>query len=175
MEKTMEDLISKNLPMHVRSNHALEHATLHVLQEKGNKMRLGGISDAGGFWIYGDIEAADLMEAAREALQRLADGEQSLAIHPNCGTNIAVGAVAGGGLAWLSLLGTQGKISKRLRRLPLAVLMGVVGYKLARPYGPMLQEQITTNADMSGLEILEVVKHDVMGYPVHRVKTRFGK
>ncbi len=39
--------------MHVRSNHALEHATLHVLQEHGVNVPMGGVSDVGGFWIYG--------------------------------------------------------------------------------------------------------------------------
>ena len=175
MEKTFDDLLGNNLPMHVRNNHALEHATLHVLQEKGNKSRLGGISDIGGFWIYGEIAADELMEAAQEALQRLADGEDALAIHPNCGTNIAVGALAGGGLAWLSMLGTKGKVGRRLRRLPIATMLAMVGYQLARPYGPKLQEKITTNADIRGLKIIEVVKHQVMDKTVHRVVTAFGK
>jgi hypothetical protein len=175
MQRTFDDLLATNLPMQVRSNHALEHATLHVLQQKGIKTRLGGISDLGGFWIYGEVETTVLMEAAREALKRLAAGEQELAIHPNCGTNIAVGALAGGGMAWLSMVGTRGKFGKKLRRLPVAALLAVVGYQLARPYGPKLQEQITTNADVSGLEIVEVIEHEVMGGPVHRVATRFGK
>jgi len=175
MHKTVDELIGKNLPMHVRSNHALEHATLHILQQKGHKMRLGGISDIGGFWIYGEIETDDLMKAAQEALKRLEEGETDLAVHPNCGTNVALGAVAGGGLAWVSMLGTKGKIGRRLRRLPLAVLMAMVGYQLARPYGPQLQKSITTNADVSGMKIIEVVRHDVMGNPVHRVVTAFEK
>jgi hypothetical protein len=175
MEKTFDDLLGKNLPMHVRNNHALEHATLHVLQQKGNNSPFGGISDIGGFWIYGEIEADQLMEAAQEALQRLTDGEDELAIHPNCGTNIAVGALAGGGLAWLSMLGTKGKFGKRLRRLPVAAMLALLGYQLARPYGPILQEKITTNADIKGLKIVEVVKHEVMKNTVHRVVTVFGK
>jgi len=174
MEKTFDDLLGQNLPMQVRSNHALEHATLHVLQQKGNKTRLGGISDMGGFWIYGDVETGELMEAASEALERLANGEQELAVHPNCGTNIAVGALAGGGMAWLSMLGTQGKMLKKIRRLPVAALLAVIGYQIARPYGPKLQKTITTNADVSGLKIIEVVQHDVMGNTVHRVVTKFG-
>lgn len=175
MQKTVDDLLAKNVPMQVRSNHALEHATLHVLQQKGIKTRLGGISDMNGFWIYGDVDAAVLMEAAREGLKRLSAGEQELAIHPNCGTNIAVGALAGGGLAWMSMIGTRGKIGRRLRRLPVAVLSAMVGYQLARPYGPKIQERITTNADVSKLEIVEVVKHEVAGFTVHRITTRFGK
>jgi len=174
MERTFNDLLEKNLPMQVRSNHALEHATLHVLQQKGHQSRLGGISDMGGFWIYGDVETGQLMAAAGEALERLANGEEELAVHPNCGTNIAVGAIAGGGLAWLSLLGTQGKLGKKIRRLPVAVLLAAVGYQIARPYGPKLQKTITTNADVSGLKIVEVVQHDVMGNTVHRVVTKFG-
>ena len=72
MQRSMDELLASNLPMRVRSNHALEHATLHVLQQKGVKTRLGGISDAGGFWIYGEVDTAELLEAAKEGLKRLA-------------------------------------------------------------------------------------------------------
>lgn len=175
MQKTVDEVLSGNLPMRVRSNHALEHAALHVLQQKGIKKRLGGISDIGGFWIYGDIDTKVLMESVKEAHKRLTDGENDLAIHPNCGTNIAVSGLAAGSLAWLGMLGARGKVGKKLRRLPFAVLLGVIGYQLARPYGPKLQEVITTNADVSGLEIIEVIKHDITGRTVHRVSTRLGK
>ena len=90
MPKVIDDILAGNIPVRVRNNHALEHATLHVLQEKGLKSRLGGISDVGGFWIYGDVETEAIFTAAQEALKRLADGESELAVHPNCGTNIAV-------------------------------------------------------------------------------------
>ena len=122
--------------MHVRSNHALEHATLHVLQEHGTNVPMGGISDAGGFWIYGEVDTETILEAAREALGRLAAGESDLAVHPNCGTNIAVGAVSAGVLAWLAMRGTQGSTGRRLRRMPVAVLMGMFGYRMAQPLGP---------------------------------------
>lgn len=170
-----EDLIQQDTPSHIRSNHALEHATLHVLQEKGFSGRLGGISDAGGFWIYGEVQTEPLLLAAQEALKRLAAGEAGLAVHPNCGTNLAVSGLAAGGLAWMSMAGTKGKFSRRLRRLPLAVLLGMIGFQMAKPLGPKLQEQITTNADVSGMKIIEAVQHDVMGNTVHRVSTSFTK
>ena len=168
----LDEVLNQDLPNRVRSNHALEHATLHVLQEKGNTARLGGISDAGGFYIFGDVGTETLLLAAREARERLMAGESHLAVHPNCGTNIAVGALAAGGLAWMGMWGTKGKLGRRLLRMPLAVLMGLVGYQVAKPLGPKVQEQITTNADVSQMEILEVVRQDVMGNPVHRVTTR---
>lgn len=170
----LDEILKQDLPNRVRSNHALEHATLHVLQEKGIAARLGGISDAGGYWIYGDVDTEALLLAAREARERLVAGESRLAVHPNCGTNIAIGALAAGGLAWMGMLGTKGKPVRRLLRVPAAVLMGLVGYKMAKPLGPMVQEQITTNADVSKLEIVEVVRQDLMGNPVHRVSTRMA-
>ena len=171
----LDDILNQDLSVRVRSNHALEHATLHVLQEKGIRTQLGGISDVGGFWIYGEASTDIVLSAAQEALTRLADGENELAVHPNCGTNIAVGSLVGGGLAWMGMLGTRGRLSRKLRRLPLAVLLGLIGYQIARPLGPKLQKQVTTNADVKGLEIAEVIQRDVFGRTVHRVSTRVAR
>ncbi len=170
----IEEVISSQIPARVRSNHALEHATLHILQEKGVNTQLGGISDAGGFWIYGEVTTEALADASQEALKRLAAGETDLAVHPNCGTNLALGALSAGGLAWLSMMGTKGKFGRRMRRLPVAVLMGLIGYQLAKPLGPKVQEQITTNADVTGMKIGDVVRHDVMGHTIHRVSTHIN-
>jgi hypothetical protein len=172
----IQEFLNQDFPNRVRSNHALEHATLHVLQEKGITGRLGGISDAGGFWIYGEVSTETLLLAAQEGLKRLANGESALAVHPNCGTNLAVGALAAGGLAWMGMWGTKGKTARRLARLPIAVLMGIIGYQMAKPLGPMIQEQITTNADVSGMEVAQVLRHDVTsGVVVHRVNTRMAR
>jgi hypothetical protein len=114
--------------------------------------------------------------AAQEALKRLADGESTLAVHPNCGTNLAVGSLAAGGLAWLGMRGTRGKMSRRLVRLPIAIMMGIIGYQLAKPLGPKIQEQVTTNANVSGMEVMQVLRHDVgSGITIHRVSTRMTR
>ena len=171
----IDNILNQDLSVRVRSNHALEHATLHVLQENGIKTQLGGISDMGGFWIYGEASTDIILTATQEALTRLADGENELAVHPNCGTNIAVGSLAAGGLAWIGMLGTRGRLSRKLRRIPLAVLLGLIGYQIARPLGPKLQKQVTTNANVKGLEIAEVIQYDVLGRTVHRVSTRLAR
>ena len=159
---------------HVRRNHALEHATLHVLGRLRPGRMLAGYSDLMGFWILGEVEIEDVQQAVEEALARLRAGEHKLAIQPNCGTNLAVSGLAAGGLAWMGMLGTRGKLGRQLRRLPLAVLLGVIGYQLAQPLGPRLQQQITTNADVTHLSVLEVVQQEVMGNSVHRVRTRWS-
>jgi hypothetical protein len=168
---TMDELLNMQIPVHVRSNHALEHATLHMLQKNGLKTPVGGISDAGGFWVFGDVTTEEVAAAAQEGLQRLANGESDLAVHPNCGTNLAVGALSAGALAWLTMLGTKGRTGRRLRRMPLAVLMGLVGFQIAKPFGPKVQEAITTNADVSGLKIVDVIRYDAGGFTIHRVST----
>ena len=170
----LQDLINQGIPARIRSNHALEHATLHIMGEQGFKGRLGGISDAGGFYIYGEASTESILLAAQEALKRLQAGEVALAVHPNCGTNLAVSGLAAGGLAWMSMLGSKKSLSRRIRRLPVAVLAGLIGYQIAKPLGPKLQESITTNADVSGLSVAEVVKHDVLGNTLHRVKTHYS-
>ena len=172
----IQEFLNQGLPNRVRNNHALEHATLHVLQEKGIAGRFGGISDAGGFWIYGETDTETLLLAAQEALKRLAGGESELAVHPNCGTNLAVGSLAAGVMAWIGMRGTRGSAGRRLARLPIAILMGIIGYQLAKPLGPKIQEQVTTNADVSGMEVAQVLRHDVgSGIIVHRVSTRTTK
>jgi hypothetical protein len=43
---------------------------------------------------------------------------------------------------------------------------------LAQPLGPLVQQRITTSADVSTLEILGVWRTNTGGLPVHRVDTR---
>src|SRR4030065_2087683 len=97
----------------IRRNHGLEHATLHILANYLPHTMLAGHSDVGGFWIIGDVPSETLHVAVQEAITRLRDGANSLAIHPNCGTNYAaMGSLAGlaGGWCMVGLRrGARGK------------------------------------------------------------------
>jgi hypothetical protein len=62
----------------VRRNHALEHATMHVLARHHQTLRLVGRSSLGGFHIYGQVDTEALASAASEALVRLQNGEREL-------------------------------------------------------------------------------------------------
>lgn len=83
MQTVFTDLIRR-----VRQHHAIEHATLHMLTNQFPGQRFGGYSDPLGFTIYADIDEYTLRRAVGDALLRLQAGEHSLAIHPNCGTNM---------------------------------------------------------------------------------------
>ena len=154
-----------------RRNHALEHATLHVLALKHPAQHLAGHSNPTGFFIVGDVPLEDVTESALTALRLLKLGDRDLAIHDGCGTNFAATALMAGGLAWLVLRGSKTAYGRALR-LPFAVGLAVVGTALSRPLGPRIQQRITTEADMGDLRISAVRETMRGAVRVHRVITK---
>jgi hypothetical protein len=154
-----------------RRNHALEHATLHVLAAKHPGRMLAGHSNPTGFFILGDVRTEDVTAAAEEALRRLRLGERELAIHPGCGTNFATSALLAGTLAWLVLRGGRSPWGRMLR-LPFAIAFALVGLALSRPLGPIIQQKITTDADVGTLQLVEVKASAQGRLTAHRVITR---
>lgn len=157
----------------IRRNHALEHATLQVLAEKNPGLRMAGYSDSNGFWLIGQIETAQVQGAAEEALQRMKGGEQSLAIHPHCGTNLVTTGFLAGSFAWLGMLGSGRSMRDRLERLPFVITLVTLGVFLAQPLGPFLQAQVTTSPATPGMRLLRIERSQRGEMPMHRVLTRF--
>ena len=99
--------------LETRRNHALEHATLHVLAEKHPTQPMAGHSNPTGFFILGELPTDDIQSAAAQALARLRAGESELAIHPGCGTNLATTALLAGTLAWLVMRGAHSTFGRK--------------------------------------------------------------
>jgi hypothetical protein len=153
-----------------RKNHALEHATLHILEARYPNRPLAGHSNPTGFFILGDVPAEAVADASMEAMRRLRAGESGLAIHPGCGTNLATSALAGATLGWLIMRGAR-STTGRLMRLPVALMMAVLGVIVSRPLGPVLQQRITTDANIGALHVTDV-RHSLRGpLNAHRVLT----
>ena len=66
--------------LETRRNHALEHATLHMLAHT-HTGTMAGHSNPTGFFLLGNFSTQDVWAAATEALERLRGGESGLAIH----------------------------------------------------------------------------------------------
>jgi hypothetical protein len=158
----------------IRRHHALEHATLQLLSEKYPRVTLAGYSDWRGFWVVGRINTQDLQLTVDEALLRLKNGESQLAIHPNCGTNYAVGGLLAGTVAWLATLGAGPGWKKKLDRWPLVVTLATLALIFAQPLGLQLQAHVTTQADPGRLVVSEIRYYERERIPVHRVLTREG-
>lgn len=151
-----------------RRNHALEHATIHMLSRKYEDKNLAGHSNPTGFFLFGELELEDIQSAIEEAMTRLRAGESELAIHPGCGTNLATSMLLPATLAWAPIQGTRSNRS-RLLLLPVAVTFAVLGYALSKPLGPWLQRHVTTEANLGNLQVTEI---RVVRKGVYRVLTK---
>jgi hypothetical protein len=135
----------------MRQVHALEHATVWVLSGTPRSSlyrtftldndRFGGLSTDKGFFLYGDVDTASLDHAVHKALHRLHAGEWHLAIHPRCGTNLAVAAV----LTTTMALGSHILLPKD----PLSQCVGLgtaltLSTQLAPEMGKWVQQHLTT-------------------------------
>ncbi|RJQ41330.1 MAG: hypothetical protein C4545_06910 [Anaerolineaceae bacterium] len=169
----MEPIRETNLVWKVRSNHALEHATLHVLSTEVTRARVSGLSDAGGFWLLGEVPTALVFESARGALERMKAGDTGLAMHDNCGSNLVPSIMVSGGLAWLAMAGTGNSLRKKAVRFPIAVLLALVGFEAAKPIGPLLQEKTTSTDHVDSMVVREVRCYKPYGLVIHRVTTEF--
>jgi len=152
----------------VRRNHALEHATMHVLARHHQTLRLVGRSSLSGFHIYGQVDTEALASAASEALVRLQNGERELAVHPRCGTNIALAGV----LAGVSTFGVMtGRSHSKLDKLPQVVLAATAAILVAQPLGGWVQSRITTTPNVNGIYIENITRQERGGMITHHVKT----
>lgn len=154
-----------------RRNHALEHATLHVLAASNPGRPMAGHSNPTGFFILGNVSTEAVADAATEALRRLKAGERELAIHPGCGTNLATTALLAGTLAWFVLRGARTAFGKMLR-LPFAIGLAAIGATLSRPLGPVIQQKITTDAEVGDLRVVEIRESLRGRVTAHRVITK---
>ena len=158
------------LILETRRNHALEHATIHILSAKYSDRHLAGHSNPTCFFILGNITTEDLKASVTEALTRLRAGESDLAVHPGCGTNFATTALLAGSLAWLPLSGAK-SLRRRFWLLPFAVAFGLLGFVISQPLGPLLQAKVTTEADPGNMQIVDIALVRRNGVAIHRVIT----
>lgn len=154
----------------LRRNHALEHATLHLLNRTHPQALLIGRSDRKGFYLFGDVPIEAVGQAVFGAAQRLRAGESRLAIHPNCGTNLIAAAMLTTLATALALGGARGA-RQRFERLPLAVLASLAALLVARPAGQLAQRHLTTQPMIGGLQVLSIERVAKPGPVVHRVRT----
>lgn len=131
----------------LRRNHALEHATLHVMAEHREPPMVDGMAVRAGFVLRGWIDPHRILAAAAEGLRRLQQGETSLAWHRRCGTSLGTAEL----LIWLALAAAllfAGRLSA-----PAVLVIPALAW-LAGPWvGQAVQRYLTTSADVGRLEV----------------------
>jgi len=157
--------------LNIRRNHALEHATIHLLSQQYPNRSFIGRSDSRGFYIYGQVQTDILTGLIEQGLQRLRRGERSLAIHPNCGTNLVTSGLLAGGAAYMAFSGSEHEgWRRRLERFPLVILSTIVALIIAQPLGRSAQEHLTTEGNPGTLYVTNVERFQSSG-TVHRIRT----
>lgn len=160
-----------------RRNHALEHATIHMLSRSNRTLRMAGRSSDSGFVLVGEVPTEHVQKAVDDALTRLGRGESGLALHPNCGTNL----VTAGTLATLAALVGLGDRKRpiTLDRVSWTLTLTVMALIVAQPLGMTLQKHITTEGDPGDLEVVSVTRREIpwpLGgvITLHNIITRRG-
>jgi hypothetical protein len=156
----------------IRRNHALEHATLHILAQKTPNLRMAGHSTISGFRLIGDIPIETVADAVQEAQRRLKAGEHRLAVHPFCGTNFVTSGTLAGLAGASAMAGMRKDRKDLLERLAMAVTLSTFALMLSQPLALYLQREITTCADLGGLHVTEVRRAENGALVVHHVITQ---
>jgi hypothetical protein len=143
-----------NVVTNIRQNHALEHATMHILTRSVPSLRLMGRSDWGGFTLYG------------EGLARLKEGQSWLAVHPRCGTNLATTALL---MSSSAALAAAAPIRPRLAKA-IAIVATMIGARqLAPGVSRAVQRSITTAPDLENAHVRLVRREGHGTLTTHRV------
>ena len=167
------NLINQPLVSRVRRNHGLEHATIHVLGERGRLKAVAGYATPSGFFVVGNLEAGDIAAAAGEALRRLQAGQKHLAVHPGCGTNYATSGMLAGTLALFSVWLAGGRRQSKIDQLSNATVAATVGVLFGQALGKWIQANVTTSSDAQGMAIRRVTRILEAPARVHFVETGF--
>lgn len=156
----------------IRRNHALEHATIHLLSRQYAHAQVAGLSGIQGYTLFTNLSTEQVVPAVMEALSLLRAGRSELAIHPNCGTNLVTAAALTTAGTLLTLGVDQRPLRRRLERLPQAILLNALLLALARPLGVWLQATVTTDAEIGTLEIASIFTQDQGPLRRIRINTR---
>lgn len=157
--------MSNDLLNRVRRNHALEHATINILSNNHKGFSAQGNSTPRGFNlnIFGEITEEDVAQAVEEAYKRLKNGENELALHPNCGTVLLTTAT-------LAALAAQATFSLERRRqnsprynipiliaaLPVTILAVFIALIASKPLGMALQANYTVDPELGDLQVTSI-------------------
>ncbi|HPT65126.1 MAG: DUF6391 domain-containing protein [Acetomicrobium sp.] len=148
----------------VRRNHALEHATVNVIEERYGPSNIAGMAYEDGFTLKGTLDPYLALAAAREGLYRMSRGERKLAVHPRCGTTIVVTNTLSA-IVFVGLL----IITKHLSLV--SILLAILcAHVFGAFFSKIVQYYVTTSQDVRGMTIEGV---EIRSKPVSFLGMRF--
>jgi len=141
---------------------------MHMLAPMAGSARLAGCTVGDGFILLGSVRT-ELVEVATAHALRSLPANPSLAVHPRCGTNIAVAGLLAGGLLSLAELPR----SRGFRAWVLRIAALCMAALLARPAGLWAQRHITTSGQVEGMRIAAIQPLRWGHWTLHHVVTHY--
>jgi len=160
--------VSIPLISRTRHHHALEHATIQILNHRYPNERFMGWSTPGGFYLYGYAPTAAVRSSVAQAVERLRRGDHYLAIHPRCGTNVVTAGTLVGVLSFLTML--PGDKRSRRGRLGLLIMLSTLTLLLSQPLGHFVQEHLTTDPNIPADATAQITVGQAGDTLVHKVQ-----
>ena len=151
----------------IRRNHAIEHATMHMLSRAGVATRLAARSDWRGLTFYGDIDAETLRRAITGGFVALETGHRGLAVHPRCGSMVSIPLMLGLLSAWLAQSGLRRGASLARGLFTLAGIASAA--LLARPLGEWVQAHVLTSGKVGDARLISIRPSRRGPLTLHRV------
>lgn len=179
LAKSASPLLNFPYIRRTRRNHGLEHATITILSSRVVGLSMAGRADASGFMLWGEAPTEEVERAAHDALARMKHGDEHLAIHPNCGTNLVTQGTLVSLAALAGSVGTKRGAKDYLNRLPIVMILSLMAILFGQPLGMRMQEHFTTSGEPGDLEITQITRRESVGLGgnktiSHRVETRLG-
>lgn len=140
----------------VRSNEALKHATMNVIEERFGPSGLNGLALESGFTLEGIAPPDIVLAAAQEGLRRLRAGERRLAVHLRSVEAIVAAGLLGA-VVFLGVLLAIDRLS-----LLYVVLAVVAANVIAPSVGMALQRLLPRYIDVSGLQIVGLAESHLL-------------
>jgi hypothetical protein len=160
----------------VRRNHALEHATAHMLAKRVPNLKLSGRANQSGFSLLCDVPQEKIEESVHEAIRRMKQGEAKWAIHPNCGTNLVATSFLTTFAGVLGLSGNKQPLNGD--KFSRTMILMIIALFFSPAFGERLQRYFTTKGDLGDLELVDVKRQEmiVLGRKIvmYNIRTQKG-
>lgn len=139
------------LSRRMRRNHALEHATINVIEQRYGRSGLTGMPARDGFHLRGRISPHVITTAAQEGIRRLGRGERQLAINRRCPTSLISTQI----LLLILFVGAMFLINQGYSA-PLFLIAVLAAALLGPPVSPYLQRVALIDPNPDVLAIRDV-------------------
>lgn len=135
----------------LRQNHALEHATINVIEQRYRTRGVVGMPDMSGFHLRGRVSPDTVVSATQEALRRLKRGEADLAWNRRCPTSLVGTQI----LLAVVFLAIMLAIWREFTAPPVLIaLLG--GALLGPPVSPFLQRWLLVDPSPGSLQFRDI-------------------